>query len=99
MILRNTLLNYLQNEGIGFSQKAFKDFLSWSIRDKKIFLRLAEIILEITRDPFNVIGKREPLKHQFKGLWSRRITQEHRIVYEVTDKLIIIVSCGGHYTK
>ena len=56
------------------------------------------MVLEITHDPFKGTGKPEPLKHEFKGLWSRRITQEHRLVYEVTDKHIYIVGCEGHYT-
>ncbi len=63
---------------IGFSQKAFKDIYAWSLRDKKTFLKVMELILEITREPFKGTSKPEPLKHQFKGLWSRRIIQEHR---------------------
>lgn len=83
---------------INFSQKAFNDYYTWSKRDPKIFTRITELITEITREPFKGTGKPEPLKHQFKGLWSRRITQEHRIVYEVSQNEIFIVSCEGHYT-
>ena len=86
-------------KSISFSQKAFKDFYSWSLRDKKVHLKITEIIFEISRDPFKGIGKPEPLKHQFKGFWSRRITQEHRLVYSVSDSEIMIVSCEGHYTE
>lgn len=83
---------------VRFSQKAFKDFYEWSLKDKKSFARLKELITEITRDPFKGTGKPEPLKHKFKGLWSRRITLEHRIVYEVSESEIFVVSCEGHYT-
>jgi len=83
---------------ISFSQKAFKDFYAWSLRDRKTFIKISELITEICRDPFKGTGKPEPLKHQFKGLWSRRITQEHRLVYLVADDRIIIISCEGHYT-
>ena len=83
---------------IGFSQKAFNDYYIWSVRDKKIFKRISELITEVTRDPFKGTGKPEPLKNQFKGLWSRRITDEHRLVYEVNNDEIFIVSCEGHYT-
>ena len=83
---------------ISFSQKAFKDYYTWSLRDKKVFEKINNLIIEITRDPFRGTGKPEPLKGNLKGFWSRRITQEHRLVYEATEKQIFIVSCEGHYT-
>ena len=84
---------------ISFSRKAFEDYYAWSLRDKKTFKKINDLIIEITRDPFKGSGKPEPLKHDFKGFWSRRISQEHRLVYEVTTEQVIIVSCEGHYTK
>ncbi len=83
---------------IGFSPKAYSDFIAWSLRDKKIFNKISELIVEVAREPFKGIGKPEPLKHDLKGFWSRRITQEHRLVYEATDEQIFIISCEGHYT-
>jgi len=78
--------------------EAFRDYYTWSLRDEKIFEKINDLIVEITRDPFRGTGKPEPHKHEFKGFWSRRITQEYRLVYEVTEKQIFIVSCEGHYT-
>jgi toxin YoeB len=64
---------------------------------KKLQDRIADLITDILRDPFDGIGKPEPLKHQLKGFWSRRINDEHRIVYQVTDDAINIISCKDHY--
>ncbi len=83
---------------INFSQKAFKDFYLWSLKDKKTLEKISELILECCRTPFTGKGKPEPLKNQFKGMWSRRINSEDRLVYSVTDEEIFIVSCEGHYT-
>lgn len=83
---------------ISFSQKAFQDLYIWSLRDKKIYEKIHTLIVEIIRDPFHGTGKPEPLKHKYKGFWSRRINSEHRIVYEISAEQIFIVSCEGHYT-
>jgi len=82
---------------ISFLQKAFDDFVKWSNEDKKMYNRIVELINDIQRSPFDGIGKPEPLRHQYKGLWSRRITQEHRLIYEVRNEEIIIVQCRLHY--
>ncbi len=84
---------------IGFSPKACNDLITLSVRDKKIFTKLNELIIEVARDPFKGTGKHEMLKNQYKGFWSRRINQEHRLIDEVTDKQIFIISCEGHYTN
>jgi toxin YoeB len=55
------------------------------------------LIQEAAREPFRGTGKPEPLRHQLKGYWSRRITEEHRLVYRVTDEEIFIASCRDHY--
>jgi toxin YoeB len=60
-------------------------------------LRIVELIKQIEREPFTGIGKPEPLKHEFKGCWSRRIDDEHRIVYQVFDDKIRILACRYHY--
>ncbi|MFN0049703.1 MAG: Txe/YoeB family addiction module toxin [Cytophagales bacterium] len=65
--------------------------------DKRTTSRILKLINEIKRTHFEGTGKPEPLKHQFKGKWSRRITDEHRLVYEVSDNLITIISCKYHY--
>ncbi|SHO80467.1 YoeB toxin protein [hydrothermal vent metagenome] len=80
-----------------FSDKAWEDYLYWQYRDKKVLKKINQIIKDIKRDPFNGIGKPEPLKHQFSGFWSRRVTDEHRLVYEVYENSIAIASCRFHY--
>ncbi len=80
-----------------FTPESWDDYLYWQKNDKKNLRRINELIKEITRDPFEGIGKPEPLKYQLQGCWSRRIDQEHRIVYEVDDEIIKIISCRFHY--
>lgn len=74
------------------------DDLAWWIKqDRKTALRIIKIIQEIERDPFKGIGKPEPLKHELKGCWSRRITKEHRLIYQVKADKIRILACRYHY--
>ncbi len=68
----------------GFHSEAFEQFTDWAKQDSQGFERLTRLIKETLRDPFGGIGKPEPLKHDLKGYWSRRITDEHRLVYKVT---------------
>ena len=82
---------------IAFKGGSFNDFLDWRKMDQKIFKRIADLIEDARRHPFEGIGKPEPLKHQFKGCWSRRINDEHRLVYKVNQDCIEIVSCKYHY--
>jgi toxin YoeB len=82
---------------IAFHQTAFDDYGEWAKTDKKLFERIRRIIIETAKTPFEGIGKPEPLKHELKSYWSRRLTDEHRLVYKVTDEQIIIVSCKYHY--
>lgn len=65
--------------------------------NKKMFERIRRLITESAKTPFTGIGKPEPLKRNLKGYWSRRINEEHRLVYRATDEQIIIVSCKFHY--
>jgi toxin YoeB len=80
-----------------FDPDAFGDFTTWTEIDKKVFKRLYKLIIEVTRDPFKGTGKPEPLKGNYKGCWSRRITDEHRLIYRVSQDNIEIISCRGHY--
>jgi toxin YoeB len=82
---------------INFTPKAFEEFNYWRSTDRKIQDKIIELIEDTLRNPFYGIGKPEPLKHHLKGFWSRRITQEHRLVYEVTETSINVISCRDHY--
>ena len=77
--------------------QAFADMHTWSRDDRKILAKIIELIEATRKEPFAGIGKPEPLKYEFRNCWSRRITQEHRLVYQVTDEEIIIISCKEHY--
>ena len=70
---------------ITFDRNAFEQFTDWAAQDKKTHDRIIVLINDIARDPFKGIGKPEPLKYDLKGWWSRRITDEHRLVYKVTS--------------
>ena len=80
-----------------FSEHAWEDYLYWQKTDKKILRRINKLINEIKRDPFEGIGKPEPLKHALAGYWSRRINDEHRIVYKASADAIHIAQLRYHY--
>lgn len=80
-----------------FTSASWSDYLYWHKNDKKILCRINELITNLTRNPYEGIGKPEPLKHQLHGCWSRRIDQEHRIVYEILDSVVLIISCRFYY--
>jgi toxin YoeB len=80
-----------------FDNEAFDDFMDWLIQDKKVYLKIIKLLKEIRRTPFEGEGKPEALKHNLSGFWPRRITQEHRLVYEVTDEIIRVISVRDHY--
>jgi len=84
---------------IVFSKIAWEDYTSWLNEDKKMLRKINELIKDIQRNPFTGIGKPEPLKYDLAGLWSRRINREHRLVYQVLNKEILIYSCKYHYDK
>jgi len=88
------LINY---EKSAFVPKSFEDFTEWSAVNKKLYTRIVELIKNVQRNPFEGMGKPEPLRHELSGFWSRRINEKHRLVYKVTDDEIIIVSCKFHY--
>ena len=80
-----------------FSENAWEDYLYWQKTDKKVIRRINLLIKEIQRTPFEGIGKPEPLKHSLSGYWSRRITDEHRIVYKVTESSLLVAQLRYHY--
>ena len=82
---------------ICFDPEAFDDFRAWATEDRKIFKKIGELIRDASRTPFQGLGKPEPLKHKLSGFWSRRITDEHRLVYKVERDTLYIVSCKFHY--
>ena len=76
---------------------AWEDYLYWQGQDKKMLKRINQLIKDISRNPFEGIGKPEPLKGNLTGFWSRRIDEEHRLVYVVEDSIVVLISCRGHY--
>ena len=82
---------------VKFSAAAFQEYNDWIENDKDIFDKIKELIKDISREPFKGLGKPEPLKGDYSGYWSRRITQEHRLIYSVSSDTINIVKCKGHY--
>ena len=80
-----------------FDDKAWDDYLEWQKTDMRMVKRINILIRDIMRDPFDGIGKPEPLKYALAGFWSRRIDEEHRIVYRVTDDSLQIAQLKYHY--
>ena len=80
-----------------FSQHAWDEYIYWQNTDKNISKRINILIREILRMPFEGIGKPEPLKHALSGYWSRRINDEHRMVYKVEDDSVVIAQLRYHY--
>ena len=81
-----------------FASKAWNEYLYWQKNNKKLLKRINTLIKEIQRQPFEGIGKPEPLKHSLAGYWSRRINDEHRIVYKITDDSVLIAQLRYHYS-
>ena len=80
-----------------FASKGWEDMQYWLKHDAKLLMRIFDLIEAVRRDPFKGIGKPEPLRHQFKGLWSRRINGEHRLIYKVEDGCLVVMACRFHY--
>lgn len=85
------------SRSLEFDSAGFEDLAWWIENDRKKALRLIRLIQETQKDPFGGIGKPEPLKHELAGCWSKRIDQEHRLVYQVSDEKIRILACRYHY--
>jgi toxin YoeB len=82
---------------IKFSDQAWEDYQFWQGKDKATLKRINALLKDIQRAPFEGIGKPESLKHNLSGFWSRRIDQEHRLVYAVQDDTILVAQCRYHY--
>ncbi len=82
-----------------FTVESWEDYLYWQTTDRSILRRINTLIKEIQRNPFEGIGKPEPLKFQLQGCWSRRINQEHRLVYEIAGDELRIISCRYRYNQ
>ena len=80
-----------------FAEKAWEDYLYWQKTDKKILKRINTLIKDIQRSPFAGMGDPEPLKYNWAGFWSRRITKEHRLIYAVERDAVLIAQCRFHY--
>ncbi len=80
-----------------FERDAWDDLGWWANNEPKMVARIHELIANAIKTPFSGLGKPEPLKYGQKGYWSRRITQEHRLVYKVDGETIVIIAAKGHY--
>ena len=84
-------------KNLEFDPVAFEDLAWWIEQDRDKALKVIKLIKDVQRDPFHGIGKPEPLKYELAGCWSRRIDQEHRLVYQITQEKIRILACRYHY--
>ncbi len=80
-----------------FLEDSYQDYIDWAKENKEIFDKINTLILDIDRDFFKGIGKPEPLKKNMQGFWSKRINDEHRLIYRIEKGIIYIYSCHGHY--
>jgi len=82
-----------------FVDESWEDYQYWQRTNKKILRKINELIKDIARNPYDGLGKPEPLKFKYKGYWSRRIDSEHRLIYRVKDDEIHIAKCRFHYDQ
>ena len=80
-----------------FDQNGWQDYLFWQKEDKQMVKKINKLIKEILRAPYSGLGKPEALKGDLSGFWSRRISQEHRLVYAVFDDHVVVAQCRYHY--
>ncbi len=80
-----------------FVDESWEDYLYWQKTDRKILERINNLVKDISRYPYTGLGKPEPLKYKYQGFWSRRITEEHRLIYRVLNEEIQIAKCRFHY--
>ena len=82
-----------------FVDESWEDYLYWQQTDKKMLQRINDLLKDISRNPLSGIGKPEPLKHKYKGYWSRRINDQHRLIYQVRQNEILVAKCRYHYDE
>ena len=82
---------------LAWTDESWVDYLYWQQQDKKTLRRINQLIEAVKREPFDGIGKPEPLRENLAGFWSRRIDETNRLVYAVDDELVTIISCRYHY--
>ncbi|MDA8369679.1 MAG: Txe/YoeB family addiction module toxin [Nocardiopsaceae bacterium] len=82
-----------------WAESAWEDYVWWQNQDRKILKRINALIKDIARNGNEGMGKPEPLRHGFQGYWSRRITDEHRLVCKLAENEILIATCRYHYGK
>ena len=80
-----------------FVDESWEDYLYWQKTDRKILERINNLVKDISRNPYTGLGRPEPLKYKYQGFWSRRITEEHRLIYRIVDDEIQIAKCRFHY--
>jgi toxin YoeB len=87
------------------TDKVFAELTAWAFENKRLYKKILSLIDDIKRNPYDGLGKPEPLKHDLSGCWSRRINEEHRLVYEIIENeterenTLVIISCKKHYEK
>lgn len=82
---------------VKFTDEAWNSYIYWQTQDRKTLKRINDLIKDAQREPFSGIGKPEALKHSLSGLWSRRIDETNRLIYEATEADLVIISCRYHY--
>lgn len=82
---------------IVFTEQAWQDYLYWQSQDKKTLRRINQLLQDISRNGYAGMGKPEALKHDLSGYWSRRIDEVNRLVYRISDDVIEVIQCRGHY--
>ncbi len=80
-----------------FTPEAFDQYNQWQQENKQVFNKLKKLLIETTKTPYEGTGKPEPLKYDYTGCWSRRITEEHRLVYKVETEWFEVIACRYHY--
>jgi toxin YoeB len=83
---------------IQFSERGMDEYISWQNEDRKTLKKINQLLKDISRNPFDGIGKPEPLKGDFAGYWSRRINEKDRLIYQFQDSVIYVFSIKGHYS-
>ncbi len=89
----------MAKRSVHFTATGWSDYTFWQKTDKKTAQKITRLIIETQKDPFAGTGKPEPLKENLTGLWSRRITSEHRLVYAVNQEAVCVIACRYHYAE